>query len=75
MLGSFLVFCFVFVWFLWFFWHSWQCRQKNSREPRLRNVDIQTLEQPMLSRLRELNWQTSGKKTHLFERKILLSIL
>ena len=23
---------------------------------------------------RELNWQTSGKKTHSFERKILLSI-
>ena len=28
----------------------------------------------MLARLRELNWQTSGKKTHVFERKILLSI-
>ena len=29
----------------------------------------------MLARLRELNWQTSGEKnTHLFERKILLSI-
>ena len=24
--------------------------------------------------LRELIWQTSGKKTHLFEKKILLSI-
>ena len=35
---------------------------------------IQTCEQPMLARLRELNWQTSGKKTHLFERKILVSI-
>ena len=28
----------------------------------------------MWARLRELNWQTSGKRTHLFERKILLSI-
>ena len=35
--------------------------------------NIQTGEHPMLARLRELNWQTSGKKTDLFERKILLS--
>ena len=34
---------------------------------------IQTREQPMLARLRELNRQTSGKKTDLFEGKILLS--
>ena len=36
--------------------------------------DIHTREEPKLACLRELNWQTSGKKTHLFERKILLSI-
>ena len=34
---------------------------------------IQTREQPMLARLRKLNWQTSGNKADLFERKILLS--
>ena len=39
-----------------------------------KKIDIQTREQPMLARLRELNWWTSGKKTQLFERKILLSI-
>ena len=30
---------------------------------RLKKIDIQTREQPMLARLRELNWQTSGKKS------------
>ena len=40
----------------------------------MKKIDIQTREQPMLARLRELNWQTSGKKAHLFEKKILLSI-
>ena len=27
-----------------------------------KNFDIQTREQPMLARLRKLNWQTSSKK-------------
>ena len=36
--------------------------------------DIHEREEPKLACLRELNCQTSGKKTHLFERKILLSI-
>ena len=28
----------------------------------MKKIDIQTREQPMLARLRELNWQTSGEK-------------
>ena len=39
-----------------------------------KKIDIKKREQPMLARLRELNWQTSGKKTHLFERKTLFAI-
>ena len=39
----------------------------------MKKIDIQTREQSMLAHLRELNWQTSGKKKDLFERKILLS--
>ena len=39
-----------------------------------KNFDIRTREQSMLARLRGLNWQTSGKKTHQFERNILLPI-
>ena len=35
--------------------------------------DSQTHEQPTLACLCELDWQTSGKKTDLFEGKILLS--
>ena len=42
-----------------------QCDEKN---------DIQTREQQMLARPRELNWQIPRKKTHPFERKILFSI-
>ena len=38
-----------------------------------KDFHIQTREQPMLARLRELNWQTSAQKTDLFERKNLLS--
>ena len=33
-----------------------------------------TREHPMLARLRERNWQTPCKKTHLIERNILFSI-
>ena len=38
-----------------------------------RKFDLQTGEQSMLARLRELNWEISVKKTDQFERKILLS--
>ena len=41
----------------------------------MKKNDIQRGEQPMLAHLRELYWQTSGKKTQLFERKILLSVM
>ena len=37
-----------------------------------KKIDIQTREQLILARVRKLNWQTSGEKTDLFERKILL---
>ena len=40
----------------------------------MKKIVIQTREEPMLACLREINWQTSGKKTHLLERKTLLSI-
>ena len=60
------------------FWTFWEILlfQSHSTANLLQFVeknDIHTREQPMLARLRELNWQASGKKTHLFE-KILLSI-
>ena len=37
-------------------------------------IDLQTREQPMLAPLRELNWQTSGKKTHPFEKNFAFHI-
>ena len=39
-----------------------------------KKFDIQTREQPMLARLRELNWQTSGKKAPIWEEDFAFHI-
>ena len=57
------------------FWTFWEILlfQQQIWNNFFKKIDFQTREQPILDHLRKLNWQTS-KKTHLFERKILLSI-